>query len=208
MLKISWISPFPSSVGGFPMDWYPLIKQSPIQHDLATQPRVHKLNYISMSAMQGYTVAMYVPYALSVTVLYWHMHTWWFFLHTVPIPIVTVTLLGDQTLGQLSPTLLCSVTTVRGVNSSINIVWYSGNGTELQRVNDAKPAITNNSYVYMDTYRVSSQLNIDLNGKVYTCEAVIDSDPVIRTNNTITLDVIGEMCMQMWFVCIRMCLHR
>ena len=130
------------------------------------------------------------------------------FLHTVPIPIVTVTLLGDQTLDQLSPTLLCSVTTVRGVNSSINIVWYSSNGTRLQRVNDAIPAITNNLYVYMDTYMVSSQLSIGFDGKVYSCEAVIDSDPVIRTNNTIVLNVIGEMCMQTWSVCICMCLHR
>ena len=130
------------------------------------------------------------------------------FLHTVPIPIVTVTLLGDQTLGQVSPTLLCSVTTVRGVNSNVDIVWYSSNGTRLQRVNDATPMIMDSSKVYMDTYMISSQLSIGFDGKVYLCEAVIDSDPVIRTNNTITLDVIGEMYMQTWFVCICMCLHR
>ena len=130
------------------------------------------------------------------------------FLHSVPIPIVTVTLLGGQTLGQLSPTLLCSVTTVRGVNSNVDIVWYSSNGTRLQRVNDATPMIVDNSKVYMDTYMVSSQLSIGFDGKVYLCEVVIDSDPVIRTNNTIALDVIGEMYMQTWSVCICMCLHR
>ena len=88
----------------------------------------------------------------------------------------------------------CSMTTVRGVNSSINIVWYSGSGTELQRVNGTTPTITNNLYVYMDTYRVSSQLNIDLNGKAYSCEAEIDSDPVIRNNNIISLDVQLSEC--------------
>ena len=144
--------------------------------------------------MQGYAIPKYSVYSqLKFFLTCVHMMN--FFLHTVPIPTVTVTL-NNQILGQLSPTLQGSVTTVRGVNSSINIVWYSGNGTELKRVNDAMPAVTNNSYVYMDIYRVSSQLSIDLNGKVYSCEAVINTDPVIRTNNTITLDVIGEMYIQ------------
>ena len=119
-----------------------------------------------------------------------------FFLHTVPIPTVNVTLLGDQTLDQLSPTLQCSVITVRGVNSNVDIVWYSSNGTRLQRVNDATPMIMDYSKVYIDTYVVSSQLSIDFDGNVYLCEAVIDSDPKIRTNNTIALDVIGEMHIQ------------
>ena len=151
-------------------------------------------NQLSAHIMQGYAVPTYSVYCqLNFFLTCVHMMN--FFLHTVPFPTVTV-ILNNQKLGQLSPTLLGSVTTVRGVNSTINIVWYSGNGTELQRVNDATPAITNNSYVYMDTYRVSSHLSIDLNGKVYSCEAVINSDPVIRANNTITLDVIGEMCIQ------------
>ena len=113
------------------------------------------------------------------------------FLHTVPIPTVTVTLL-NRTLGNPSPMLQCEVTTVRGINSTVDIVW--SNGTELDRV-CATPATMNNLSIYMETYMISPQLTVELDGEVFSCEAVINSDPVVRSINTTTLDVIGEICI-------------
>ena len=114
------------------------------------------------------------------------------FLHTVPIPTVTVTLLNRRLDSSSPPMLQCEVTTVRGINSTVDIVW--SNGTELDRVR-ATPMTMNNLSIYVVTYTIAQQLTIELDGAVYSCEAVINSDPVVRTNNTITLDVIGEICI-------------
>ena len=123
------------------------------------------------------------------------------FLHTVPIPTVTVTLL-NRTLGSSSPVLQCEVTTVRGINSTVDIVW--SNGTELDRVH-AKPVTVNNLNIYMETYMVSSQLTTESDGDVFSCEAVINSDPVIRSSSTTTLDVIGEICIQTYHLDSNFC---
>ena len=114
------------------------------------------------------------------------------FLHTVPIPTVTVTLL-DWTLGASSLMLQCEVTTVRGINSTVDIVW-SNDTEELDRVS-TPPMIVNNLKVYMVTYVITQNLTTELDGAVYSCEAVINSDPVVRSINTATVDVIGEMCI-------------
>ena len=97
------------------------------------------------------------------------------FLHTVPNPTVTVTLL-DWTLGASSLMLQCEVTTVRGINSTVDIVW-SNDTEELDRVS-TPPMIVNYFNVYMVTYMITQNLTTELDGVVYSCEAVINSDLV------------------------------
>ena len=95
---------------------------------------------------------------------------------------------NTQTVGQ-SLTLQCEGTTVRGITSRVDIVWSSG-GTELQRMNDVSSTTMDNSLVYTDSYTIS-QLSTTDEGRVIQCEVVINADPLVMANDSITLDVTG-----------------
>ena len=107
----------------------------------------------------------------------------------VPTPIVNVTNISTQTVGQ-SLTLRCEVTTVRGITSRVDIVWNS-DGTELQRMNDIVLFTMGNSLTYTDSYTVS-QLNTTNDGRVIQCEVVINTSPLVMASDSITLDLTGE----------------
>ena len=110
-------------------------------------------------------------------------------LFLVPTPTVSVTAPNTQTVGQ-SLTLQCEVTTVRGITSTVDIVWSSG-GTELQRMNGVSSTTMDNSLVYTDSYTIS-QLSTTDEGRVIQCEVVINASPPVMASNSITLDVTGE----------------
>jgi len=109
--------------------------------------------------------------------------------NTVPIPNVTVTAPNTQTVGQ-SLTLECSVTSMRGITSRVDIIW--SNGTEPEKMMEGVnvSSTTNNSVVYTDTYNIS-QLSTTDDGREYHCEVVINTSPPVMATNSITLDVIG-----------------
>ena len=109
----------------------------------------------------------------------------------VPTPTVSVTALNNQTVGQ-SLTLQCEVTTVRGITSGVDIVW-SSNGTVLRSINGAT-ATMGNPLIYIDSYNISL-LNTSHDGRVYECQAVINSSPSEMATDDITLDVIGKHLM-------------
>ena len=90
----------------------------------------------------------------------------------------------DQSL-----TLQCEVTTVRGITSRVDIVW-SSNGTELNRTDGISATMMDNSLVYTDSYNIS-QFSTDDEERVYWCEAVINSSPIITNNVSFALDVAG-----------------
>ena len=107
----------------------------------------------------------------------------------VPTPTVSVTNTSTQTVGQ-SLTLQCEVTTVKGINSRVDIVW--SNGTELQRIDNVSSATMGDSLLYTDFYTISL-LSTTHDGGVYECEVVINSSPSATTAmDNITLGVIGE----------------
>ena len=103
--------------------------------------------------------------------------------------MVTVTAPNTQTVGQ-SLTLQCEVTTVRGITSKVDIVWSSG-GTELQRMDNVSSTMMSNSLVYTNSYTIS-QLSTTDDGRVIQCEVVINVNPEIVANDSITLDVTGK----------------
>ena len=109
--------------------------------------------------------------------------------YIVPLPVVNVTALNNQTVGQ-SLTLQCEVTTVRGITSRVDIVWSDGD-TVLNMSNDTTATTVDNSLVYTDSYTISL-LNTSDNNRVIDCEVVIDVDPIVMSNGSIMLDVIGE----------------
>ena len=109
---------------------------------------------------------------------------------TVPTPNVSVTAPNTQTVGQ-SLTLQCNVTTVRGITSTVDIVW-SSNGTELQRMNNVPSTMMSNSLVYTNSYTISQVSTTD-DGRVIQCEVVImNTTPSFRVSDNITLDVNGK----------------
>ena len=91
-------------------------------------------------------------------------------------------------MGQ-SLTLLCEVTTVRGIISRVDIVW-SSDGMELERMNNVSSTTMDNSLVYTDSYTIS-QLSTTDDGRVIQCEVVINTSPSAMASNSITLDVTG-----------------
>ena len=109
--------------------------------------------------------------------------------NTVPSPNVTVTASNTQIVGQ-SLTLECSVTTVRGITSRVDIIW-SSDGRELERMEGVNvSSTTDNSVVYTDTYNIS-QLSTTDEDREYQCEVVINTSPSVMANDSVTLDVMG-----------------
>ena len=101
-----------------------------------------------------------------------------------------MTALNTQTVGQ-SLTLQCTVTTVRGITSRVDIVWSSG-GTELQRMNNVSSTMMSNSLVYTNSYTISLLSTTD-DGRVIEYEAVINANTLVQSSDNITLDVIGKI---------------
>ena len=98
--------------------------------------------------------------------------------------------LDTQTVGQ-SLSLECIVTTVRGISSSIDIIWTS-DGVEIKRTLGASiSSSTSNSILYRDFYNISLLTTAE-EGRVYQCEGVIHTIPSLIAESSIILDVIGK----------------
>jgi len=109
--------------------------------------------------------------------------------NAAPTPHLNVTVLNTETVGQ-SLTLECSVTIVRGITSTVDIMW-SSDGTELERMEGVNvSSTTDNSVLYTDTYNIS-QLSTTDDGREYQCEVEINTSPPVMSNDSVTLDVIG-----------------
>ena len=87
-------------------------------------------------------------------------------------------------------TLYCTVTAVRGISSSVDIIWTTG-GREVRRVNNIIPDVDNGSAIYTDTFEISSLTAID-NGRVYQCTVIINASPQVFSSDRITLNISGE----------------
>ena len=105
----------------------------------------------------------------------------------VPIPSkVYVTAPITQTVGQ-SLVLRCSVITVRGITSRVDIVW-SSNGLDLETVEANVSSITNISVEYTAYYTIV-QLNETDDGRVYQCKVVINASSLIMIDSNFTLNI-------------------
>ena len=112
-----------------------------------------------------------------------HYHTCKHFC-VAPEPNVDLTAANTQIVGQ-SLTLECSVTTVRGITSRVDIVW-SSDGEELQIMNGS---FTNNNFtMYTSAYTIP-QLSTTDDGRVYQCTVVINTSPPVMATGSVTLDV-------------------
>ena len=95
-----------------------------------------------------------------------------------------MTALNNQQVGD--PLLLeCNVTTVRGITSSVDIVWIT-NDTVVERDNNVSGKTVGNSVVYSFVYnRDGIPLREQDNRTVYQCNVQINTTPPVEANNLI-----------------------
>ena len=102
--------------------------------------------------------------------------------------------LGNNTYGNLiigDPlTLDCIVTAVRGISSSVDIIWTAG-GRVVKRVYNITADIENDHAIYTDSFEISSLSAID-NGREYQCTVVINAIQPVHSSDHITLMFPGE----------------
>ena len=114
----------------------------------------------------------------------------YFILCLVPAPeSVNLSVASTQTVGQ--PLLLeCSVSTVRGITSRVDVVWTS-NGSELKRIEGANVSFTSDSFKTYTVFYDTLQLNTSDDGRVLKCEVFVNTSPLLMADDNITLDVMG-----------------
>ena len=102
--------------------------------------------------------------------------------------------LGNNTFGNLiigDPlTLDCTVTAVRGISSSVDIIWTTG-GRLVRRVYNITADIEDDYAIYTDSFEISSLSAID-NGREYQCTVVINAIQPVYGSDQITLMFPGE----------------
>ena len=128
------------------------------------------------------------------------------FCFIVPTPFVQITIfdnealyfdnetLGNYTVGNLTIgdplTLDCTVTAVRGISSSVDIIWTTG-GRVVRRVDNITADIENDYAIYTDSFEISSLSAID-NGREYQCTVVINANLPVNSSDQLTLIFPGE----------------
>ena len=97
--------------------------------------------------------------------------------------------LGNVTIGD-PLTLDCTVTAVRGISSSVDIIWTTG-GRVVRRVDNITADIENDYAIYTDSFEISSLSAID-NRREYQCRVVINASQPVYSSDQITLIFPGE----------------
>ncbi|XP_065896823.1 uncharacterized protein [Dysidea avara] len=105
----------------------------------------------------------------------------------VPTPNATVSNISTQIVGK-SLMLECNVTTVRGIISSVDIVWNSY-GIELQRMNGINPNYSQNDFMIYRSVYIIPLLSTTDDGGAYQCEVMINTSPPVMATDSVTLDV-------------------
>ena len=111
-----------------------------------------------------------------------------FIIYIVPDPIVNVTPLATQIVGQ-SLTLECSGTTVRGITSNVVFEWRHDRSTV--NFTSVPTATMGSLLVYRVSYTIP-QLTTSDDDERYNCRFIIDASPQVRVMQMVILDVTGE----------------
>ena len=112
----------------------------------------------------------------------------------VPTPLVQITFSDDKIMRNLTIgdplTLNCNVTAVRGISSSVNIIWTTGD-IELRRVDDITADLVNDSAIYTDSFEISLLSAID-NGREYQCTVMINATQQVDSSDQFVVILDGE----------------
>ena len=105
---------------------------------------------------------------------------------SVPDPIVRISAPTTQTVGE-SLTLQCDATIVRGITSTLDVVWSNNS----MRLNSTTLTPMDNSLLYTNSYTIA-ELNTTHNGSMIQCEVIVNANPLAMASNSTTLNVTGE----------------
>ena len=116
----------------------------------------------------------------------------YFHFHVVPPPSsVNITAVNTQIVSQ-SLKLVCYISVVRGITSRVDIMW-SSNGVQLKRIEGA-----NVNYIYTSGFFILyksiydiSQLNTSDDDRAFQCEVTVNTSPLVKGNDNITLNLTG-----------------
>ena len=82
------------------------------------------------------------------------------------------------------------MTTVRGITSRADIVWTSSDNLLAEVVQGINASFTTETSMGFTSINTISHLNITDDGRVYQCEVVINTNPLVMATGSVTLDVI------------------
>ena len=90
-------------------------------------------------------------------------------------PVITIEATAINAPEIYRPLILqCNATIVRGITSTVDIIWTTGN-TQVRRVNNVLASSNiDSSSIYNDSFIIPS-LNLSDIGSVYECEVVVNS---------------------------------
>ena len=113
----------------------------------------------------------------------------------------SVIITTDIEIAKQSLTLECSVTTVRGITSRVDIVW-SSDGVELKRIKGTNINLNFSSENNVEyAAKFVSPLSTTDDGKVYQCQVVINAIPELTAFSNVTVDVTGtEICFHTYSI--------
>ena len=102
---------------------------------------------------------------------------------------VEVATLNEQIVGQ--PLMLeCAMSTPRGISSTVDVVW-SRDGVEVEHINNISSNFSSPEVVvYTNIYTIPLLGTYD-DDIVYECEVIINSSPIFKITDSVTLDVTG-----------------
>ena len=126
-----------------------------------------------------------------------YIYHWLLCIHfIVPAPNVTINVLSDD------QSLRCDVTTVMGINRSVDILWMKDD-TEVLRESDAAGDPINNATLMLYRSHYHYYRNVSANTS-YRCQAIINTSPVVNNSDSYNLHVIGECitCHVQLMLCI------
>ena len=113
-------------------------------------------------------------------------------------PIVTFEATATNSPAIYQPLILqCTAIIVRGITSTVDIIWTTGN-TQVRRVNNVTASSNiNSSSIYNDSFIIPS-LNLSDIGSVYECEVLINSVLPTGAKTYFTISTPGTVYMHMY----------
>ena len=105
----------------------------------------------------------------------------------VPTPTVNVTIQTNQTAGE-PLTLYCMVITVRGITSTVDIMWLVDD--LMLEIADVNISLTSDDMqLYVTSYTID-QLSATDNERIYQCKVLINA--LVMASDNFTLNVTGK----------------
>ena len=168
-------------------------------HNLTDYP--YKLNTIFAAALvvSGFQILKHK--LLSIYALLYNVLFLYAILVLTPSVMVKITSNMDQNVGR-NLTLQCTVTTVRGITSGVDVVWHR-DGTEVQRMDNVTLELNrmSTSLVYRDTYTIPLLTTSD-EGSIFQCEVMIISSPPVMASSSLSRLRVKGMYVCNKYICI------